>query len=204
MIHGYHVIFGSYGFWLPNDPRGSWSDFVSAWELLKFGPATKGIERAELTPEQDTHRLAAKKALEYPAVQFSGVQARAIGRGFGNAVRKSNLTIWRCSILPEHIHLVIARHTFKVEYIAGLLKGEATKQLKSEGLHPLADAVEVGQDLPTPWAAKCWRVYLDCEEAIENAIHYVDQNPVKEGKRVQKWSFESGFRGLDKGWVTYH
>jgi hypothetical protein len=28
MILGYHVIFGAYGFWLPNDPRGSWSDFV--------------------------------------------------------------------------------------------------------------------------------------------------------------------------------
>lgn len=25
---GAHVIFGAYGFWLPNDPRGSWSEFV--------------------------------------------------------------------------------------------------------------------------------------------------------------------------------
>jgi REP element-mobilizing transposase RayT len=204
MIHGYNVIFGAYGFWLPNDPRGSWSEFVAAWELLRFGPATKGIERAELTPEQNVNRLAAKNALRYPAVQFSGVQARAVGKGLGIAVSKSNLTIWRCSILPEHIHLVIARHTFKVEYIVGLLKGEATKQLKSEGLHPLANAVVDGQDLPTPWASKCWRVYLDCEEAIENAIHYVDQNPVKEGKPQQKWSFESGYQGLDKGWVAYH
>ena len=204
MIHGYHVIFGAYGFWLPNDPRGSWSEFVAAWELLKFGKATKGMERAELSPVQDAQRLAAKRALKYPAVRFSGMQARAIGRGFENAVRKSNFTIWRCSILPEHIHLVIARHSFGVEFIVGLLKGEATKQLKSEGLHPLADAVELGQDLPTPWASKCWRVYLDCEAAIENGIHYVDQNPIKEGKPIQKWSFEAGFRGLDQGWTTYH
>src|SRR4051812_39201122 len=32
MIVGYHVIFSAYGFWLPNDPRGSWSDFVGSWE----------------------------------------------------------------------------------------------------------------------------------------------------------------------------
>ncbi len=204
MIHGYHVIFGAYGFWLPNDPRGSWSDFVAAWELLRFGPATKGMERFELTPDLDAQRLEAKNALKYPAVHFTGIQARAIGRGFGNAVRKSNFTIWRCSILPEHIHLAIARHRFKVEFIAGLLKGEATKQLKAEGLHPLADAVADGHDLPTPWASRCWKVYLDSEEAIENAISYVDQNPVKEGKQLQKWSLESGFRGLDKGWTTYH
>ena len=37
----FHLIISAYGFWLPNDPRGSWSDFVAAWELRKFGPATK-------------------------------------------------------------------------------------------------------------------------------------------------------------------
>ena len=45
MVHGYHVIWGTYGFWLPNDPRGSWSDFVASWELLRFGAATKSQER---------------------------------------------------------------------------------------------------------------------------------------------------------------
>ncbi len=45
MIHAYHAIFGAYGFWLPNDPRGSWSDFVGAWELLRFGKSTRSFER---------------------------------------------------------------------------------------------------------------------------------------------------------------
>jgi len=39
MIRAYHAIFTAYGFWLPNDPRGSWSDFVGSWELFRFGPA---------------------------------------------------------------------------------------------------------------------------------------------------------------------
>src|SRR5436305_1488927 len=45
MIVGYHVIFGAYGFWLPNDPRGSWSTFVGAWDLFRYGPATATDER---------------------------------------------------------------------------------------------------------------------------------------------------------------
>ena len=45
MILGYHLIITAYGFWLPNDPRGSWSDFVGAWELLRFGRATKTESR---------------------------------------------------------------------------------------------------------------------------------------------------------------
>ncbi|MBM4093542.1 MAG: hypothetical protein FJ276_29660, partial [Planctomycetes bacterium] len=38
-VHGFDVIFGASGSWLPNDPRGSWSDFVGSWELWRFGPA---------------------------------------------------------------------------------------------------------------------------------------------------------------------
>jgi hypothetical protein len=34
MLHGFHVIFSADGFWLPNDPRGSWSEFVRRWERL--------------------------------------------------------------------------------------------------------------------------------------------------------------------------
>jgi hypothetical protein len=69
MIIGYHVIFSTYGFWLPNDPRGSWSDFVGSWELFRYGPATKTTQRRSLAYDEHdrARRLAAKKALKYPA-----------------------------------------------------------------------------------------------------------------------------------------
>lgn len=51
MILASHVIFGTYGFWLPNDPRGSWSDFVGSWELARFGRATKVTTRRSLARE---------------------------------------------------------------------------------------------------------------------------------------------------------
>ncbi len=85
-----------------------------------------------------------------------------------------------------------------------LLKGEATKQLKKENLHPLAEHVESDGRMPSPWAHREWKVYLDSEEAIEDAIWYVEENPQKEGKPRQDWSFVTPFAGLDKGWVTYH
>ncbi|MCA9086946.1 MAG: hypothetical protein KDA81_23035, partial [Planctomycetaceae bacterium] len=49
MIHGYHLILPMYGFWLPNDPRGSWSDFVWKWELVRFGKATRTIDRRDIS-----------------------------------------------------------------------------------------------------------------------------------------------------------
>jgi REP element-mobilizing transposase RayT len=205
MVHGYHVIWGTYGFWLPNDPRGSWSDFVASWELVRFGKSTRFIERQEIDVAQwASWRAAAQQALRYPAVVLSGQQALAVAHGFASAVGKSRFTIWACSILPEHVHLVIARHHYEVEQIANLLKGEATKQLKAEGLHPQGRYANAAGDVPSMWAVGQWKVYLDTDEAIENAIYYVEENPEKEGKSRQTWSFVTPFAGIDKaGWMTY-
>jgi hypothetical protein len=118
MIHAYHLVFGTYGFWLPNDPRGSWSEFVASWELLRFGKSAFGIDRLDIDPRKwEVWRAAAISALRFPPVVMTGLQARAAGVGFGNAVRKSGLTVWACSILPEHVHMVVARHRYRVEQV---------------------------------------------------------------------------------------
>jgi hypothetical protein len=101
------------------------------------------------------------------------------------------------------VHLVLGRHNYKVEQIVNLMRGEATKQLRTEQLDPLAGFINQNGKRPSPWAAGMWKVFLDSEEAIENAIHYVNQNPIEEGKPRQNWSFVVPFRGLGKGWVTY-
>ncbi len=204
MVHGYHVVFGTYGFWLPNDQRGSWSEFVAAWELYRMGSLTNKIERTELTQPQRRWQHQTKAKLKYPEVILSGQQALAVAEGFGVAIDKSRFTIWACSILPQHVHLVIARHRFKVEYIAGLLKGEATKSLNQSSLHPLADYKRHDGNTPTPWNTKSYRGFLESEQEIEDAIAYVLENPIKEGKKKQTWKFVTPFAGLEAGWTTYH
>lgn len=208
MIHGYHLILSCYGFWLPNDHRGSWSDVIRKWELVRFGPQQMPEVRRslmELTPEELSARNTARRALFYPPVTLTGQQAAAIGRGFAEKTHSSNYTIWACSILPEHTHLVIARHPYKVEQIANLLKGAATSQLIKENCHPLASHARPGHRPPRMWSEHEWKVYLDSEEAIENAIAYVEQNPIKENKPKQSWKFVTPFAGITPGgWITYH
>lgn len=208
MIHGYHVILPMYGFWLPNDPRGSWSDFIRKWELTRFGRTTRTSARrelSELSEDEVRRRDAARHALAYPAVSIDGNQALAIATGFASQIRKSNYTIWACAILPEHTHLVIARHTYKVEQIANLLKGASTRSTIAENRHPLAAHVPAGTRPPRMWAARSWKVYLDSDNAIEAAIRYVKDNPSKEGRKPQRWSFVTPFAGISTaGWTTYH
>jgi REP element-mobilizing transposase RayT len=197
MVLAYHVIFGAYGFWLPNDPRGSWSDFVRSWELfLAGGPATKVNTRRSVAarPHDREARLRTKEALTYPAVVFNGRQAQSIANGFAAMTAKANYRVYACSILPEHVHIVLGRYRYKVETMVRLLKAEATSQLIRDGLHPLA-SWPLEDSLPSPWAHRRWKVFLDNDETIRRAIRYVEDNPLKEGKPKQYWKFVSPFTG---------
>lgn len=208
MVHGYHIILPVYGFWLPNDPRGSWSRFVAKWELSQFGKPRHKFDRhelQELSPEEVRQRDAARSALKYPPVRLNGIQARAVGRGFAHQVQVSGYTVWACAIMPEHTHLLLARHTYSVEQMANLLRGAATRQLMKEGCHPLADYAENGERPPGMWAARPWKFFLDSDQAITAAIHYIENNPVNEGKPLQHWSFVTPYAGLPPGGhTTYH
>ncbi len=208
MIHGYHVVMPMYGFRLPNDPRGSWSDYVRQWELACFGRSTQSNFRrsyGELTEYELSQRDAAVRALRYPVVSIDGQQAQCIANAFAKHCQRNRYTLWACSILPEHTHLVIARHTFAIEQMVNLLKGAASRAITKSGWHPLGAFKLHNGRHPPMWSSHEWRVYLDSETAIEQAIHYVEENPAKEGKPRQHWKFVTPFAGIrSSGWTSYH
>ena len=191
MILAYHSIVSAYGFWLPNDPRGSWSDFVRSWELLRYGGPTKVDTPRSLAdrPHCVERRLQAKNALRYPAVQFTGVQARTVGEGFAQAVDEGRYRVWACAILPEHAHLIVAPAGRRVEKVVGHLKARATQRLNEVGLHPLARFRDAKGRVPSPWGRKSWNVFIDSARYLEAAIQYVMDNPGREGRPRQNWSF---------------
>jgi REP element-mobilizing transposase RayT len=191
-VRAYHVIFSAYGFWLPNDPRGSWSDFVRSWELFRAaGPATKVDTRRSVAGRSHDiqARVRAKEALRFPPVVFDGYQALSIAHGFGRMIAKAQYQIYACSILPEHMHMVIGRYRYKVETVIRLLKAEATTEMIRDGRHPLVQWPRSDGSLPSPWADGRWKVFLNSDADIVRAIRYVEDNPIKEGKRPQRWSF---------------
>ena len=186
-----HIILSMYGFWLPNDPRGSWSDFVAAWELRRFGPATKVSTRASVARASHDRqkRLEAKRALKYPPVLLTGIQARAVGRGFARATREGDYRVHACSILEDHVHLVVAAHIRPYEQIVSHLRSRATSQLRVEGLHPFAQYEYRDGRVPSFWSEGLWKVYCFDGAHVENAIAYVEKNPIREDKPPQMWSF---------------
>jgi hypothetical protein len=74
-----------------NDERGSGSTRVRAQHIYQAGgEATKVFTTQSVAnrPHDVTLRRAAKEALKYPAVELTGIQARAVGRGFVQSVQK--------------------------------------------------------------------------------------------------------------------
>ena len=187
MVLGHHLTLSTYGFWLPNDPRGSWSEYVGSQALLRFGRATRVHTRRSVADQPHDHRARgeAKTRLRYPPVRLTGVQARAVARGFAKVIHKTGIAVWACAILPEHLHLVLARHRYPIEQVANLLKGEATRQLVQEKRHPFQHLASATDRLPTIWGRGVWKVYLNSEEAILRSIDYVRNNPLKEANRFR-------------------
>src|SRR5205809_482269 len=100
-IIAYHVVFGAYGFWLPNDPRGSWSNAVWAPNLVRFGPPIPAATRRSVAaaPHDNALRLAAKAALLYPAVRFSDPQIERIAKAIGEEAQKYDLPAYAAAIM---------------------------------------------------------------------------------------------------------
>jgi REP element-mobilizing transposase RayT len=183
MVIAYHAIFTTYGTWLPNDPRGSYSKAIYNAELASLGPIRYG--RQSPLPDFGTLRrfqTAAIPRLSRPPCYITDATRLAVAEAFGGEARRLGLTVFACAIMKDHVHLVILRSAYRIEYVVNQLKGGATR------------ALELQQ---TPWARGAWKVFLDDEAALWAAVEYVEANPPAAGLAPQAWGFVSPVPGRD-------
>ena len=194
-IIAWHLVLCMYGFWPPNDPRGSWSRYVGSKSLYDFGgSATGGIHTRSVAAVRHDRvlRVAVKTALKFPPVRLSGVQARAVGRGFAQACREADYRIYACAIMPDHVHIVLRCPPHRTPGVTiGHFKAQATRRLNEEGISP-CPAARSGREQAPVWGEGKWCGYLNPFE-LPRAIAYVQANPVKAGLPPQKWSFVNAY-----------
>jgi len=98
--------------------------------------------------------------------------------------------------MPDHVHLVVKRHRYHVEQVVKLLKGDATRELVHEGLHPFAAYADRTGKVPTAFVRGEWKVFLNSAHEIRRAITYVERNPTKEDLPPQRWVCVTPFVGV--------
>ncbi len=76
--------------------------------------------------------------------------------------------------MNDHVHLVVLRSKYRIEYLINQFKGAATAALKLD---------------KTPWAKRGWKVFINDEEALYAAAEYVEANPEAARLKPQRWDF---------------
>ena len=191
MIIAYHSIFSMYGFWLPNDPRGSGSDYIASWELFRYGSATKTDSRRSVAhlPIPPNWRARGQNGPAFPA----GCRHRPAGTGDQPRIRhrrqRGPLPDLRLrdppgARPPRHRRLPSAA---SARWSA---TSEAAPRTPCENNSCATTTGRCGENTAgTSTSSRSRR--------SERTIRYVDNNPLKEGKKRQEWSFVVSFAACE-------
>jgi REP element-mobilizing transposase RayT len=190
-VIAYHIAMSFYGFWLPNDPRGSGSRRVWSEALKPFGPATHVASNVSVAERPHDHRLRqlAKSALKHEPILLDGRQARSVATGFKQFLTVHRIECYACAILPDHVHLVIGQTTRSIDRCLTGLKAAAVHQLNIDGLHPCSQALNESGGISKLFARGGRHVFLFDETSVASRVQYVNDNPVEAGLPKQTWHF---------------
>jgi REP element-mobilizing transposase RayT len=181
IVVAHHLMWTCYGWWLPNDPRGSTSERVYTARLAQLAPLRYG--RKAVQPAWRDIRAfyaQASKLLQYPLLEFRGCDFAPVAQALEESLRAHRYTCYACAIMPDHVHLILRKHRHSAEQMIENLQTESRSRLSCSGLR---DA-----NHPT-WTKGGWKVFLDHPTDVRRTIKYIDNNPIKRRLPGQRWSF---------------
>ena len=171
IVIAYHLTWTAYGFWLPNDPRGSMSRYIASDVIPELGELYYGRKRIQPAGRVvRKFRERAEEVLKFSIQRLSADDVNAVAGAFAEAVREHVYTCYACAIMPDHVHLLIRKHKKQTEEMIEDFQAASRLRLRTGGNravdHPL-------------WGGPGWKVFLDHPDDIRRTITYIEQNPVK-------------------------
>jgi len=178
LVIAYHLIWTAYGWWLPNDPRGSGSRTIASDTLAELGEVHFGRKKTQPAGRvvREFYDLAAAR-LQHPLLTFTPDQIERVGEAFAEVVEAERYTCWACAVMTDHVHLCIRKHRDRAEDMMDKLKVLSRKRLLRDGRVPADHPVWAG--------GGGWKVFLDHPDDVRRTIRYIEQNPT----RPQRWPF---------------
>ena len=124
MIIAHHLIWTAYGWWLPNDPRGSTSHRICRDIVTTLGDIHHG--RKTVQPAgweiREFYNIA-PLVLKHDLLTFCPDERKIIAASFAETVTARKYTCYACAIMDDHIHILIRKHRDTAEQmIANLQK----------------------------------------------------------------------------------
>ena len=187
IVIAHHLIWTAYGWWLPNDPRGSMSHTIASDVIAELGELHYG--RGKVQPAASVLRefqQRAEEVLKFPLLKFGPEEVQAIGAAFAETISTCRYTCYACAIMPDHVHMLIRKHKHQAEEMVENLQELSRLRLRTSGLRTLDHPV---------WGGPGWKVFLASPAAVRRTIHYIEENPLKWKSPRQRFSFVREYDG---------
>jgi REP element-mobilizing transposase RayT len=187
IVIAHHIMWTLYGWWLPNDPRGSTSRTIRNDLVAELGNLHVGRKRIQPASRNIREFYAqAASTLQHALVSFEQTEFPIVAEAIRHAVEDCDYTCYACAVMPDHVHMVIRKHRDLAEDMINKVQALSRKRLIDSGLRPA--------NHPT-WTRGGWKVFLDHPDDVRRTIQYVEDNPVKLRLPRQQWSFVAPYDG---------
>lgn len=181
MVVAHHLMWTLYGWWLPNDPRGSTSKTIHTDLLRDLGELHFGRKRIQ-PAGRDIRAFYdhAADRLQHDLLSFSPNEFPSAAEAFDHAIRRCGYTCYALAVMPDHVHLVIRKHKDRAEDMIEKLQALTREDFHRTSLRK--------PDHPV-WTHGGYKVFLDSPDDVWRTIRYVNNNPVKQRMPLQQWGF---------------
>jgi REP element-mobilizing transposase RayT len=187
MVADYHLIWTAYGWWLPNDPRGSSSHEIRVERIANLGELHHG-RKATQPSSVEIRRFyqEARHALQHDLLTFTEEEIGLLADSFAAVIKERGYICYACSLMPDQVHVLIRKHRDKAEEMIAYLQNKSRQTLLEARRRPETHPV---------WGGPGWKVYLNTSEDMERIVEYIRMNPIKAGRPAQQWAFVKEYDG---------
>lgn len=185
MVIGHHLVWTAYGWWLPNDPRGSMSRNIACDVLAELGELHYGRKRLQpVSAEIRDFYERAESVLKHPLHEFGPGEVPLIAEAFAATMQTCRYTCYACAIMPDHIHVLIRKHRDKPAEMIHRLQDGARVHLQRNVArfrgHPV-------------WGGPGWDAFQYTPEDCRRTVDYIERNPLKARLAGQDWAFVQAY-----------
>jgi REP element-mobilizing transposase RayT len=187
MVVGYHLNWTAYGWWLPNDPRGSSSHEIRVARIAELGSCS--TDSKLFSPVRRNCGCSTTMPVWLSNTSCSPFSAEAvalIAEAFAATIEERNYTCYACAIMQDHVHVLIRRHRDQAEVMLAHLQAGSRERLIQSAARPANHPV---------WGGPGWKRFLNTRADIERVIAYIRNNPVVAVLPEQTWWFVKPYDG---------
>ena len=165
MTCGIHLIWTTYGTWLPGDDRGHWSALFDLYGgILERGGKLN-------VPDSITRRRAVATMTE-PPKRLDPKEIATVAGELSRHVGGPRPPVWAAAIEPNHVHLLVGPVEEDLERFVGRLKGRTSSEV---------GALPGNAGRERVWTSGYWKVFLFDDAGVRAVKDYIDAHNVRHG-----------------------